>query len=534
MEKLLVPPSLQNLSCKSTTEHYARKSFPIVTVSPCAQAKKKSIKLGVVLSGGPAPGGHNVIWGILDALHECSEKVTVIGFLNGASGILRDEYMLLNQEVLKPFHNSGGFHLLGTGRTKIETPEQLLRVMDVCSLHQLDGLVIIGGDDSNTNAWHLAEYFRAEKSATTVVGVPKTIDGDLQFHPWLEVSFGFHTATQIYSYLVSNLIQDTASGKKYYHFVRLMGRSASHITLEVALQTHPTIALISEYILSQNLTLQEVVVKIADVVSERAAAGKNFGVVLVPEGLLEFFADFKLLISDLDKIYARSPDLVNLKFHQHSLTELPHGSLGVFANLPLAIQLQLCAERDSHGNIQLSKIETEKFLAELVKAELQKRSIRNIYTGKFATLCHFFGYEARSAPPSDFDATYAYALGRNAALLVRDERSGYLSCMQNLTESPESWLPIGLPIECLLQDEVRHGKTKKVIRKALVEPCSQGHAAWSQLDSVLGQKTLGLSRLERDVATFSRGVCYANRSSNRPLLLPNSLPSTIHQLVEDF
>ncbi len=529
MEKISieVPIALQNLAAKRTVAIGGSASNGILTLESCAHQKKTSLRVGVVLSGGPAPGGHNVIWGLLDSLEEVANNVCLLGFLKGPMGLLKNEFKILDKNFLQPFCNSGGFHMLGTGRTKINSVDQLERVYEVCVLHDLDGLVIIGGDDSNTNAWHLAEFFRQKNSKIAIIGVPKTIDGDLQYHPWLEVSFGFHTATQVYSYLVSNLIQDTASGQKYYHFVRLMGRSASHITLEVALQSHPTVALISEAIESQSLSLKELVSKIADVIVERSLDGKNFGVILIPEGLLEFIADFKNLISDLDRIYARSEK--ELDIHANFMKELPEDSLRLFTELPLSIQHELCFERDNHGNLQLSKIETEKFLANLTAAELEKRKIKNQYPGKFTTLAHFFGYEARAAPPSYFDANYAYALGMNAGVLIRDSQTGYLSCVKNLKKSVSDWIPIGLPIGHLMEVVHRQGKNLKVIRKALVDVTSLAHLEWSHMDPILGKKTLQQCCDERRTNLFSWGVSYLSDISNRPLLLPGNFPSTLLQ-----
>lgn len=397
-------------------------------------------KVGVVLSGGQAPGGHNVIVGLRDALSEGSE---LFGFLGGPSGILEKKYKKLND--LEHYRNSGGFDLIGSGRTKIESEDQLANAMDTAFALELDGLVVIGGDDSNTNAAVLAEYFKKHGCPTTVVGVPKTIDGDLK-HEYIEVSFGFDTASKVYSEMIGNICRDALSAKKYYHFVKLMGRSASHLTLECALQTQPNFTVIGEEVALKQLSLKQIVAAIVDLIVKRE--NKDYGVILVPEGLLEFIPEMKSLIEDLNagKVSERSKKTLE--------------------SLPEEIQQQLQLDRDPHGNVQLSHIETEKLLIEMVKEQLKERSD---YRGKFNAIAHFFGYEGRCSYPSNFDANYCYALGFVAEALVANKCSGYMAIVRNLYAAVELWQPGGLPLTQLMHIEMRKGKEKPVIAKRHVD-----------------------------------------------------------------
>jgi len=432
---------------------------------------KKSIydvkKVGVVFSGGQAAGGHNVIAGLFDVLKKMHEKNQLFGFLGGPSGIVDGKYMEITEKILLDYRNMGGFDLIGSGRTKIETEEQLMAAKNNLEKLKLDGLVIIGGDDSNTNAAILAEYLLQKKCMTAIVGVPKTIDGDLR-STHLAVTFGFDTASKTYSEMIGNIARDAISAKKYYHFIKLMGRSASHIALECALATNINVALISEEVESKKLTLLQIVKELADVICQRAEKGKNYGVFLIPEGLIEFIPEMKTLIKDLNQLLAENPTFT---LNDTGLLEkkLSKGSYTCFTSLPKEIAMQLLLDRDPHGNVQVSKIETEKLLLELVEEELDKRKANNSYKGKFNGVCHFLGYEGRSALPSNFDAEYCYALGMNAALLINENKTGYMSVITNLKENAEKWQCMGLPITMLMHMEIRKNKAKPVIKKALVD-----------------------------------------------------------------
>jgi pyrophosphate--fructose-6-phosphate 1-phosphotransferase len=430
------------------------------------------LRIGVVLSGGQAPGGHNVIAGLLDGARSAHPDSAVLGFIGGPKGILDGNFTDITPEVVEPYRNTGGFDLIGSGRDKIENPEQLRLSEVTCGKLELDGLVIVGGDDSNTNAAVLAEYFMEKGIGTRVIGVPKTIDGDLQ-DDHVEISFGFDTATKVYSELIGNICRDAASSRKYWHFIKLMGRSASHVTLECALDTRPNIALIGEEIREQGTSFETIVRTIADVVRRRAAAGKNYGVCLVPEGLIEFIPGFTDLIRDLNDVMARFDDTLQKLERWDDRREFVADKLrsehrALFDTLPEVITKSLLLERDSHGNLQVSLIETEKLLIDGVKRTLATLAAEGDYDGKFATQPHFFGYEGRCAAPSNFDADYTYALGRLAALLVHFGKSGYMCSIANLSAPAESWVPAGVPISSMLNMETRKGNRKPVIRKALV------------------------------------------------------------------
>ncbi|GMO65528.1 MAG: diphosphate--fructose-6-phosphate 1-phosphotransferase [Endomicrobiia bacterium] len=434
---------------------------------------KKPIKVAVVLSGGQAPGGHNVIAGLFDGLKKANKKNILIGYLGGPSGILENRYKLISEKMLCNYRNTGGFDFIQSGRTKIETHEHFCLTRDSLAASKVDALVIVGGDDSNTNAAMIAEYMRKENLNKCVVGVPKTIDGDLK-NKYIEISFGFDTATKIYSELVGNICRDVNSSRKYWHFVRLMGRSASHITLEVGFKTQPNIVLIGEEILANKMTLVEVVESIVSVIVKRAQDGKNFGVILVPEGLIEFIYDMKKLISNLSDILVENTEFV-AKFHSFEerkefiYTKLSKKHSDLMKSLPVGIVSQLMLDRDPHGNVIVSLIETEKLLVEMIQKRLLELKKVNKYEGKFLAITHFFGYEGRCGIPSNFDANYTYALGYNAAVLVLNGFTSYLSSVRNLIRPPKYWECGGIPLTMMMNIEKRHGKNNPVIQKTLVD-----------------------------------------------------------------
>ncbi|MES2122420.1 MAG: diphosphate--fructose-6-phosphate 1-phosphotransferase [Chlamydiota bacterium] len=447
-----------------------RTLFPLTAGQPLLRGKKGSprqgeiLQVGVVFSGGQAAGGHNVITGLYDALKQMSKGSRLFGFLDGPSGIIKGKALELTEEKLKDYRNQGGFDLIGSGRTKIETEEQLKASLEVVQKMSLDGLVIIGGDDSNTIAAVLAEYFKSKGSSTCVVGVPKTIDGDLK-NPYVSISFGFDTACKTYAELIGNIARDATSAKKYTHFIKLMGRSASHIALECALATQPNLTLISEEIAHKRMTLAQITSQIADLICQRAAKGKNYGVVLIPEGLIEFIPEIAQLIKELNQILAKDPEA---KVDQ-VVSQLSTEANRCFSMLPEQIQKQLLMHRDPHGNVQVSLIETERLLIETVSHELEKRRRENSYQGKFAAQPHFLGYEGRAGFPSNFDSTYCYALGHAAALLVDQRRSGYMCFIEGLSQPAVHWKLGGAPLVNLMHFEMRKGVEKPVIQKALVD-----------------------------------------------------------------
>ena len=437
-----------------------------------APAKKQVV--GVILSGGQAPGGHNVLCGLYDALKATNPDNVLYGFKGGPSGLLEDDYLIFDDAYIDRFRNTGGFDIIGSGRTKLETEEQFAIVADVCKKHGITAIVIIGGDDSNTNAAVLAEYFAAHNTGVQVIGCPKTIDGDLKNED-IECSFGFDTATKTYAEIVGNIERDANSAKKYWHFVKVMGRSASHVALETALQTQPNICLIGEEVAAKKMSLAQIADYIADSVANRAAKGWNFGVAIIPEGIVEFVPEFSVLIAEINELLAgentaRFNALPTWKdkyaFIENGLTKQ---SMSVFAILPESIQQQLFLERDPHGNVQVSLIESEKLFSELVKANLAARKAAGTYKGKFSPLHHFLGYEGRCAFPSNFDADYCYSLGYNACMLIQYGYNGYLSKVSNLSKPAEDWVAGGMPITKMMNIERRNGKDKPVIRKALVE-----------------------------------------------------------------
>ncbi len=434
---------------------------------------KKAVRVGVVLSGGQAPGGHNVIGGLLDGLKKANSKNKLFGFLGGPSGIVDNKFVEITPALMKDYRNTGGFDLIQSGRTKIETPEQLAAAKNNLLKNKMDALVVVGGDDSNTNACVIAEYLKQQGIDISVIGVPKTIDGDLK-NEHIETSFGFDTATKIYAELVGNIERDMNSARKYWHFVRLMGRSASHITLEVAFKTHPNAVLIGEEVLAKKMTLGQVVNQLVDLIVKRAKAGKNYGIVLVPEGLIEFIPEMKELISalndalaDHEASLAKLPTLTAKK--EFILGKLPKKLADLMKSLPAGIASQLMLDRDPHGNVQVSLIETEKLLVEMIKARLAELKKAGKYNGKFSAITHFFGYEGRCGVPSTFDANYTYALGYNAAVLALNKCTGYLSSVKNLTKKAQDWACGGVPLTMMMNIERRKGKEKPVIKKALVE-----------------------------------------------------------------
>lgn len=432
-----------------------------------------AINIGVILSGGQAPGGHNVISGLYDAIKKGNEESNLIGFLGGPSGILDDQTLTFTDTIIDAYRNTGGFDIIGSGRTKLETTEQFETVKKVCKKHNITALVIIGGDDSNTNAAVLAEYFLNTDAGIAVVGCPKTIDGDLK-NEFIEISFGFDTATKTYSELIGNLMRDANSAKKYWHFIKLMGRSASHIALECALQTQPNVCLVSEEIEDKQLSLQDVVDSIVTPILKRAEKGLNYGIILIPEGVIEFIPEVKVLISSINTLLAKEAKAYNAltswqEQYDFVTSQLVFETKEVFISLPTDIQKQLLMDRDPHGNVQVSRIETEKMLIAMVTTRLSELKKKGEYKGKFSAYNHFFGYEGRCAFPSNFDADYTYSLGYNAYLLINAGCSGYISSVGNLTSSAENWTAGGFPITMMMNLEERHGEMKPVIKKALVE-----------------------------------------------------------------
>ena len=434
---------------------------------------KKQV-VGVILSGGQAPGGHNVICGLYDALKACDKENVLYGFKGGPSGLLEDNYVVFDDEYINQYRNTGGFDIIGSGRTKLETEEQFAIAEGVCKKHGITAIVIIGGDDSNTNAAVLAEYFAAHNSGIQVIGCPKTIDGDLKNED-IECSFGFDTATKTYSEIIGNIERDANSAKKYWHFVKVMGRSASHVALECALETQPNICLIGEEVAEKKMSLAQIADYIADSVATRAAKGWNFGVAIIPEGIVEFVPEFSVLIAEINELLAgeKTAQFNALPTWEEKYAFIKAGltkqSMDVFAILPQSIQQQLFLERDPHGNVQVSLIESEKLFSALVRDNLAARKAAGTYNGKFSTQHHFLGYEGRCAFPSNFDADYCYSLGYNAFMLIQYGYTGYLSKVSNLSKPAEEWVAGGMPITKMMNMERRNGKDKPVIRKALVE-----------------------------------------------------------------
>ena len=438
-----------------------------------SKAEKKKHVVGVILSGGQAPGGHNVVSGLYDALKKADKNNELIGFLGGPSGLTDDKFIVFTDEYINEFRNTGGFDIIGSGRTKLETTEQFEKAAAVCKKHGITAITIIGGDDSNTNAAVLAEYFKAHDTGVQVIGCPKTIDGDLK-NDDIEISFGFDTATKTYSELIGNIERDANSAKKYWHFIKLMGRSASHIALECALETQPNVCLISEEIEKKEMSLSQIADYVAKSVADRAENGMNFGVVLIPEGLVEFVPEVKKLISEINDTLAAKAEEFEKAVSPKDKVAFMHKYLtaesdAVFSILPESIQAQMMADRDPHGNVQVSRIESEKLVSSLVEAKLAEMKKEGKYNGKFNPLHHFFGYEGRCAFPSNFDSDYCYSLGYNAFMLIQSGCTGYLSSIRNLSAPAAEWKAGGMPITKMMNIERRHGEDKPVIKKALVE-----------------------------------------------------------------
>ncbi|MDD3925558.1 MAG: diphosphate--fructose-6-phosphate 1-phosphotransferase [bacterium] len=468
-----------------------RRQFPHSFGKPLARfvsgegsLSNEPVSVGVVLSGGQAPGGHNVIAGLLDALKAANENSRLIGFLGGPAGIVKGKYTELTPEFVAGYRNTGGFDIIGSGRDKVEKPEDLEACRKTLESLGVKSLVVIGGDDSNTNAALMAEYFTANGYDIQVIGVPKTIDGDMK-NEHIETSFGFDTASKTFAELAGNICRDSMSACKYWHFIRLMGRAASHITLEVALQIHPNIAIISEEVEASGMTLPDVVDQIVEGVCKRAEAGKNYGIILIPEGLLEFLADVKELIAELGKILDTDEDYINTLTdpsdrRQHIDTRLTPASAKAYGSLPDDIQ-QVLLRRDKHGNLTLSQIETEKLLIDLVNDRIRLMQTTGEFKGKFAALNHFFGYEGRCVAPSNFDADYTYTLGYTAALLLRAGLTGYTVSATNLAKPADEWVMGGVPVASMLTMELRKGKMKPVIKKALVDVDGNAFKSFAQV-----------------------------------------------------
>lgn len=446
--------------------------MPLVEFVTAENALQKEMNVGVILSGGQAPGGHNVISGLFDEIKKLNPNNRLYGFLMGPSGLVDHKYIEITEELIADYRNTGGFDLIGSGRTKLEKVEQFEKGLEVIRELNIKAVVIIGGDDSNTNACVLAEYYAAKNYGVQVIGCPKTIDGDLK-NEQIETSFGFDTATKTYSEVIGNIERDCNSARKYWHFIKLMGRSASHIALECALQTQPNICLISEEIEAKDLTLNDIVEQIASTVAYRASQGNNFGVVLIPEGLIEFIPAIGRLIQELNDLLAAHgqdyKDLDKDAQREYILSHLSEANKATFETLPEGVARQLSLDRDPHGNVQVSLIETEKLISEMVGAKLDQWAKEGKYNGKFSALHHFFGYEGRCAAPSNFDADYCYALGASAAQLIANGKTGYMAIVKNTTAGTEEWKAGGVPIAMMMNMEKRNGEMKPVIRKALVD-----------------------------------------------------------------
>ncbi|HVN48257.1 MAG TPA: diphosphate--fructose-6-phosphate 1-phosphotransferase [Bacteroidota bacterium] len=448
--------------------------LPVLEIESGSEPMKSSaLNVGVILSGGQAPGGHNVIAGIFDGLKALNADSKLYGFLGGPSGLVDGKYMELTAQIVDEYRNTGGFDIIGSGRTKLEEKSQFDKGLEHCRNLAMNALVIIGGDDSNTNACVLAEYYKSINANVQVVGCPKTIDGDLK-NDMIEVSFGFDTACKLYSELIGNIERDALSAKKYWYFIKLMGRSASHIALECVLQTHPNYAIISEEVQEKKLTMDQIVEDIARVIKTRSDNKENFGVCLVPEGLIEFVPEIKKLISEINDLLAHKADFFSSlktdddKF-QFVNSHITAESTKAFNSLPKDIQTQLLMDRDPHGNVQVSRIETEKLLIEMIEEKLVEWESEGKFKGKFTTVANFFGYEGRCAAPTNFDANYTYALGYTAAIIIGSGKTGYMASVRNLTAPAEQWIAGGVPITMMMNLERRHGTMKPVIKKALVK-----------------------------------------------------------------
>ena len=444
--------------------------MPIVEFVPADEANTKKMNVGIILSGGQAPGGHNVITGLFDQIKKLNPENRLFGFILGPGGLVDHNYMELTKEIIDEYRNTGGFDMIGSGRTKLEKVDQFEKGLEIIRELDIKAIVIIGGDDSNTNACVLAEYYAAKNYGVQVIGCPKTIDGDLK-NAQIETSFGFDTACKTYSELIGNIERDCNSARKYWHFIKVMGRSASHIALECALQTQPNICLVSEEVEAKEQSLDDIVTYIANAVVTRAAEGNNFGTIIIPEGLIEFIPAIKKLIAQLNDVLAmpEAKDISRDEQVDFAKSHLTEENLAVFNSLPVGVARQLALDRDPHGNVQVSLIETEKLLSTMVAQKLERMKKAGKYSGKFSALHHFFGYEGRCAAPSNFDADYCYALGTSAAQLIANGKTGYMAIVKNTTAPADQWVAGGVPITMMMNMERRNGEMKPVIRKALVE-----------------------------------------------------------------
>ncbi len=467
--------------------------LPAIEFVPGDKKSVPAIKAGVILSGGQAPGGHNVIAGLFDGLKALNPENELFGFRGGPSGLIDDKYLLISKELVDQYRNTGGFDMICSGRTKLETPEQFDKVAANCHKHGITAIIIIGGDDSNTNACTLAQYMISKKTGIQVIGCPKTIDGDLK-NEWIEVSFGFDTATKVYSELVGNIMRDANSAQKYWHFIKLMGRSASHIALECALQTQPNACIISEEVADNKKSLEQIVKELTDLVICRAEKGMNFGVVLIPEGLIEFIPEMNALITELNSLLAHQQQAfeklpgMQEKFSFVSAA-LGSDSAAVFNSLPNGIKAQLLDDRDPHGNVQVSRIETEKLLITMIEEQIKNINAGREKAVKFSTQAHFFGYEGRCAAPSNFDANYCYSLGFTAATLIGAGKTGYMASVRNIAGCATQWVAGGIPLTMMMNIEHRHGKDVPVIRKALVELSGRPFQTFAELRKCWGENT---------------------------------------------
>jgi len=444
--------------------------MPIVEFEPASEANTKKMNVGIILSGGQAPGGHNVITGLFDQIKKLNPENRLYGFILGPGGLVDHNYMELTPEIIDEYRNTGGFDMIGSGRTKLEKVDQFEKGLEIIRELDIKAIVIIGGDDSNTNACVLAEYYAAKNYGVQVIGCPKTIDGDLK-NDQIETSFGFDTACKTYAELIGNIERDCNSARKYWHFIKVMGRSASHIALECALQTQPNICLVSEEVEAKAQSLDDIVTYIANAVAARAEDGNNFGTVIIPEGVIEFIPAIKKLIAQLNDVLAL-PEAKTISRDEQvdfAKSHLTPENLAVFNSLPVGVARQLALDRDPHGNVQVSLIETEKLLSEMVGKKLEQMKKEGKYVGKFGTQHHFFGYEGRCAAPSNFDADYCYALGTSAAQLIANGKTGYMAIVKNTTAPADQWIAGGVPITMMMNMEKRAGEMKPVIRKALVE-----------------------------------------------------------------
>ena len=444
--------------------------MPVVEFEPATEANTKRMNVGIILSGGQAPGGHNVITGLFDQVKKLNPENRLFGFILGPGGLVDHNYMELTADIIDEYRNTGGFDMIGSGRTKLEKVEQFEKGLEIIRQLDIKAIVIIGGDDSNTNACVLAEYYAAKQYGVQVIGCPKTIDGDLK-NEQIETSFGFDTACKTYSELIGNIERDCNSARKYWHFIKVMGRSASHIALECALQTQPNICLVSEEVEAKEQSLNEIVNYIAETVAARAADGNNFGTVIIPEGLIEFIPAIKKLIAQLNDVLAlpEAKDISRDEQVDFAKSHLTDENLAVFNSLPVGVARQLALDRDPHGNVQVSLIETEKLLSTMVAQKLERMKKEGKYAGKFAAQHHFFGYEGRCAAPSNYDADYCYALGTSAAQLIANGKTGYMAIVKNTTAPADQWIAGGVPITMMMNMERRNGEMKPVIRKALVD-----------------------------------------------------------------